>query len=369
MRGLATHLQNDRCLIEVFAAEDSHKDLDLLDWKGVRLKRLAIKGPRNFKYMPALKAELEIARLDLLHTHGLWMYPSIASAWWARRQRKPLVVSAHGMLDSWAIKNSRAKKALAGILYENGHLRQARCLHALSDAEARAFRSYGLRNPICVIPNGLTLPKTRSEVLPSWDSSLPKGAKVLLYLGRIHPKKGLRALLLALHQGIVARSVEQSWFLVIAGWDQEGHLAELKSLSHQLDLERHVRFVGPQFGEDKKASFERADAFVLPSLSEGLPMVVLEAWSYELPVLMTPYCNLPLGFSAGAAINIGFRSDGILEALRAISALSDLDRLQMGRLGHSLVAEMFAWDKVASNMREMYEWAAGGGPIPSSLWQ
>ena len=141
------------------------------------------------------------------------MYSSLASTRWARKHHKPLIVSAHGMLDSWAVKNSGIKKRIAGILYEDAHLRQARCLHALSDGEAMAFRGYGLRNPICVIPSGIDLPRTRLNDAPSWYDTLPRGAKVLLYLGRIHPKKGLRALVTGLHHGIAAGTIDESGFL------------------------------------------------------------------------------------------------------------------------------------------------------------
>ena len=117
---------------------------------------------------------------------------------------------------------------------------------------------------------------------------------------------------------------------MIAGWDENDHLIQLRSLVSDLGLKERVRFVGPQFGDDKKMAFEIADAFVLPSLSEGLPMVVLEAWSYGLPVLMTPHCNLPVGFEVGAALLIGTSQESISFAIGALSALSDSDRLRMG---------------------------------------
>ena len=93
--------------------------------------------------------------------------------------------------------------------------------------------------------------------------------------------------------------------LVIAGWNQGSQEAMLRRLIATLGAADTVCLAGPQFGDDKAASFARADAFVLPSLSEGLPVAVLEAWSYGLPVLMTEACNLPEGFAAGAALRIG----------------------------------------------------------------
>ena len=137
--------------------------------------------------------------------------------------------------------------------------------------------------------------------------------------------------------------------------------------SGECGLRERARFVGPQFDEDKKKSFERADAFVLPSLSEGFPMVVLEAWSYGLPVLMTSFCNLPIGLKRGAALAMNPTPESIWGGIGMLSALSDADRSRMRKLGRALVSEMFTWDRVTVKVREMYDWALGGGPLPSSF--
>jgi len=121
-----------------------------------------------------------------------------------------------------------------------------------------------------------------------------------------------------------------------------------------------VVFYGPAFGEEKEALLRSADAFILPSLSEGLPMSVLEAWAYGLPVLMTAECNLPEGFSAGAAIPLPSFKDHFQftgERIRAISTLlemSDRERVQMGKRGRALVEQKFTWPKVANQLHEIY---------------
>jgi poly(glycerol-phosphate) alpha-glucosyltransferase len=136
--------------------------------------------------------------------------------------------------------------------------------------------------------------------LPDWNVRLPTGAKVLFFLSRLHPKEGAfdfaRRLGKARLHGLPGA---EEWQLVIAGWEQGGHQADLENQARELAVADSVHFVGPQFDLAKAASFQRADAFVLPSFSEGLPMAVLEAWSYARPVLMTSQCNLPEGFSGG----------------------------------------------------------------------
>jgi glycosyltransferase involved in cell wall biosynthesis len=128
-----------------------------------------------------------------------------------------------------------------------------------------------------------------------------------------------------------------------------------------------VLFLGPQFGDDKAACYRNCDAFILPSLSEGLPMVVLEAWAYGKPVLMTPQCNLPEGFAANAAIRIETSVESIEQGLRELFLTPDSALRGTGERGRALVAGKFTWPKVAAEMKSVYAWALGGGPKPGCV--
>jgi poly(glycerol-phosphate) alpha-glucosyltransferase len=105
----------------------------------------------------------------------------------------------------------------------------------------------------------------------------------------------------------------------------------------------------------------------MPSLSEGLPMTVLEAWAYSKPVLMTPECNLPEGFAAGAALQIGTGREEIAAGLKQVIEMSDDDRRAMGNRGRNLVATKFSWPRIGEQMRSVYEWAFGGGATPEVI--
>jgi poly(glycerol-phosphate) alpha-glucosyltransferase len=128
-----------------------------------------------------------------------------------------------------------------------------------------------------------------------------------------------------------------------------------------------VVFLGPAFGETKDALLRSADAFILPSFSEGLPMAVLEAWAYRLPVLMTDHCNLPEGFKAGAAVRIGTEVDSITDGLHQIISATYPQRHLMGDCGRALVERQFTWPQVAAQMKEVYDWVLGGGAKPSCV--
>lgn len=366
-RHLAGSLHNPPLEIQVFGLTDPDTARDRAGWGQLPIQTFAVRGPRFFGYAPTLAPALSVANLDLLHVHGLWMYPSAASRQWSQRQQKPTIITPHGMLDPWAVRNAQWKKRLVGWLYENAHLRDAACLHALCAAEAEAIRAYGLRNPICIIPNGIDSPAATSAEPTPWQAALPADAKVLFYLGRLHPKKGLPHLLSAWAAAHVASEHAEPWHLVIAGWDQGGHEAELKAQAEQLGLQTRVHFVGPQFDAAKHASYCRADACILPSFSEGLPMTVLEAWSYGLPVLMIPQCNLPEGFQADAAIQINPEPERIAQGLAALFALPDHERTAMGERGRVLVEQHFNWPHIAQQMLSVYRWVLGQGDKPDCL--
>ncbi|MER9200803.1 glycosyltransferase [Mesorhizobium sp. M0933] len=367
VRALSQNLNRDGFIVKAFAVADAASDDDAVHWEDVELNLQHGFGPQAFGYAPGLGRVLDAANLDLVHTHGLWMYPSMAAARWAVRSGKPLMVSPRGMLDPWALQRSAWKKRIAALVFEDRHLRKAACVHALNRDEYEAIRSYGLTNPIAVIPNGVDLPSAsvRPEP-PEWAEGLGEDVRVLLFLGRLHPKKGIENLLYAWSK-VIQEGVAKSWCLAVAGWDQEGHLAELQHLSERIQLGSSVRFVGPQFNEQKAASLNYADAFILPSFSEGLPMAVLEAWAYGLPVLMTRQCNLPEGFDARAAVEIPQEPREMSEILTAFLRQPHEQHLAMGSRGRQLVENHFAWGGIARQMADVYRWLDGHGDPPGTV--
>jgi glycosyltransferase involved in cell wall biosynthesis len=352
--------------VEVLAVEDELSSADLPAWGPLKPHCHTALGPRALGYAPDLAATLRELDPDITDANGIWTYPSLVCRRRTRRTRRPHVITPHGMLDPWALNNSRWKKALAGWLYENAHLREAQCLRALTLGEARAFRAFGLRNPICLVPNGVDLPSTSATRTPSWRESIPEGRSILLYLGRIHPKKNLVALIQAWKR-VRASAERQGWCLVVAGWDQVGHASQLSALVDELSLGGTVHLVGPQFDLDKEATFCASDAFILPSLSEGHPVAVLEAWSYGLPVLMTPQCNLQEGFAMGAAIELQPETSSIADALQALFRMPAAEREEIGRRGRRLVEDRFSWDRIVAEMSSVYAWLSGGGSPPTSV--
>ena len=369
VRNLSRFLANEHPLhIDIIGVEDEFTAADGATWEGLSVHIVPSKHAA-FRYAPALLHQLSSLTPDLVHTHGIWTYLSLIAVRWSRSNGgvtpRPYVVSTHGMLDPWALHNSRWKKIIAGFAFERRHLKNAACIHAINRAEAAAIRAFGLKNPICIIPNGVEVPaRNAADRTPPWTAHTIGDRKVLLYLGRLHPKKGLSILLRGWKE---AFKHEQDWILVIAGWDQGGHRRELEQLTRELKIADSVQFTGPLFGKARDTAYQNADAFVLPSLSEGQPLVVLEAWSHARPVLMTQECNLPEGFENGAAIRMSATVEGVAGALGKLFASEKSALEEMGCRGRDLVTANFSWSQIASQMFAVYKWLLGRSTPPNCV--
>jgi len=367
--------------VKVFGLWDESTDADIQAWSPVPVSAFKPLWPKMIGRSPDLLEELNAFVPDISHTHGLWLYSSIAALNYGRKNNRPYLISPHGMLDPWALKNSRWKKMIAYSLFEREHLRGARCVRALCASEARSIRQIQLKNDIAIIPNGIDLPISLVPSAPPWNEFVAPGEKVLLFLSRIHPKKGLVNLLRAWKETAGAGRGEPGWVLAIAGWEQGGHENDLKRLAVELGLSWtdvrsqkpvhnsrvSVVFLGPQFNKAKAACYHHCDAFVLPSFSEGLPMVVLEAWANSKPVVMTEACNLPEGFSTNAALKVETTQAGLVAGLNELLRMTQAERMVMGSRAHNLVVERFTWSRVGKQLQLLQEWVLGGGAKPDCV--
>ncbi len=304
--------------------------------------------------------------VDLIHSHGIWLAPSRASHQ-LRRRGFPTVLAPHGMLDPWAWQRRRALKQLLWWAGEQRTLQGASCLQALSATEASAIRNLGITAPVALIPNGVSLPdcspSARAALPPApWlAKGVPSGVPVLLFLGRFHPKKGLNPLLLAWER-LQVQGAAEAW-LVFAGFGDGDALARRLSSS---PIPRTC-LVGALQGDAKASALAHAAGFVLPSFSEGLPMAALEAMSWALPCLLSPACNLPEAFTAGAAWPASPDVESLLPVLArwTRSVEQDPGELRsMGGAGRQLVTERFHWPQVAAQSLDLYRWLLGGGAQP-----
>jgi poly(glycerol-phosphate) alpha-glucosyltransferase len=326
-----------------------------------------IVGPQSFGFSPDLRKRLHalVHAPAIVHSHGLWMYPGWAARKAAAENHCQLLVSPHGMLEPWALARSNWKKKLAGYLFEYKNLGKADCLHALCLPEAENFRRCGLKNPIAVIPNGVDL----DEPAPFTGMIFEKFPEIkdrrrILFLSRLHPKKGLGNLLQAWKK---LSSGFKDWQLLIAGSGDPAYENELKIFSKDLLPDNSCVFVGQVQGENKKQILAAGDVFVLPSFSEGFSMAILEAAAAGLPVLLTPQCNFPELARANAAIEISTDAAGIEKGLRQILELKHEQRKAMGQNGRELIKKSYTWPAISEEMCRVYDWMAGTAAMPETV--
>lgn len=311
----------------------------------------------------ALRRELsrQVDRADpggvLVHDHGIWLPANHEVASAARRHGAIRIVSPRGMLTRWALQNGWLKKRVAWLVYQRRDLAAATAFHATSEEEARDIRRLGFRQPIAVIPNGISLPREMPPRLPQ------KEGRQVLFLSRIHPVKGL----LNLIQAWKLADVSPSWELVIAGPGDECHRREVEHLAQKLKVDGRIRFLGPVSHDEKWQVYRDADLFILPSFSENFGLVVAEAMAAGLPVITTtgtPWRELQEN-SLGWWVEPNVES--ITAALKEATALGDAQRMEMGTRAADWVKDRYAWNSIGQEMLVFYRWLLNSGERPNCV--
>jgi len=314
----------------------------------------------GLSYAPALKPLMRevIQNSDVVHNHSLWMLPNSYASRMGKKYRKPVVITVHGALEPWAMQHSGWKKQLAGKWFQFRDLRDADCLHVNSLQELQGIRKFGLRNPIAVIPNGINW--DQFEHLPTaelfYDGRRQLvGKRMILFMARLHKKKGLLHLLEAWQ-----RHHEQftDWHLAIAGPD-DGYEQVIRQFIRDRNLNDSVTLLGVLRGQEKLQALAAAECFVQPSFSEGFSMSVLEAMASGKPVMITPGCNFPEAIQSGAAIEVQPNVESTGQGLTQLLTMCRDDLDAMGQRGRELVRNGYTWESVAQRTLQLYRWLLG----------
>jgi glycosyltransferase involved in cell wall biosynthesis len=279
----------------------------------------------------------------ILHDHGIWLPQNGIAVQVAKQKGIPLVVSPRGMMEPWAMEYHRWRKVIAWRLFQKRRLMAATAMHATSLSEATSIKNLGINKPTVVIPNGTIIP----EKIPEKE---PHQRKRILFLSRIHPKKGLLNLVQAL-EGLNLKD----WELIIAGYDENNHQEQIEAAVKKAGLSGSVHFPGPIGNQDKWETYTSADLFILPSFSENFGIVVAEALAAGLPVITTtgtPWEDL-------RRYNCGWwvepTVEGLIKALTEATHLSDDQRREMGQRGRKLVEDKYSWKDAAKEMISFYQ--------------
>jgi glycosyltransferase involved in cell wall biosynthesis len=295
--------------------------------------------------------------VDIVHNHSLWSMVNVAAGFAVPGLRARLVTSPRGTLSAWALSRRKTTKRLLWPL-QRRVLARADLLHATSQVELTEIRAQGFFAPVAVIPNGIDLPDEDGQRQP--DN--PAGC-TLLYLGRIHPIKGIDRLL---ECWAALERTHKDWRLVIAGPGEPSHLDAVRRQIQTLKL-RRAELSGPLYGPEKRAAYRNADLFVLPTHSENFGMVVAEALAHSCPVVVSR--GAP--WSGIAHEQCGWWTSNEVDELGATlthamsSSLSSLRR--MGENGRNWMQREYSWQAVAEKMENSYRWILGTASRPDCV--
>ena len=300
-------------------------------------------------------------RFDLIHIHEVWHYPGYVRLFVPPSKHKlPCVLTIHGELSEWGLQaESTEESAYTCSSCWTGYCGMStRYMPSLVPRKNRSS-SWATKPRWLLLQTGFNL--HQFEALPDpagFIQRFPalKGKRVILFLGRLHPKKGLD--ILAQSFSTIARRFEDAVLLVV-GPNKFGTREKMESILGSEDLLGRTVFTGLLTGEDKLAAMNCADLFVLPSHSDVLGIAVLEAMAARLPVVITEGCEFPEVSEHGAGFVVEADEAPIAEAMTMLLSDADL-RKRMGQQGRKLVTERYTWQATAATMANLYKTLVAG---------
>lgn len=296
----------------------------------------------------------EVVNYDLVHTGAIFSLPNLPAYWACQQHQIPYIVAPHGMLEPWAMSYRAWKKQLYYRLFERSALQQASVIQITSSPEARGIQALGIHTPLVLIPNGIH--RQEFELMPSPETFYQifpetRHRALILFLGRIDPKKGLDLLALAFAQ--VVSQFPQA-HLVVAGPDNVGFLPTVQEYFAQAKCSESVTFTGMVTGAVKLAALAAATVYVAPSYSEGFSMSVLEGMAAGLPCVITTGCNFPEAAAAGVVYGVNSEPESIAHAL--IRCLANPSEAKVfGDRARQFIFEYYTWETIAQNLIQVYQ--------------
>lgn len=293
-----------------------------------------------------LETEITRGRFDIVQLQSLWslVYHDVALI--CRKHHIPYIITPRGMLEPWSLRQKKWKKRMALFLYQKKDLNRAACIYSTSEMEANHVRSLGIKAPISVIPNGI-----ETEGYPC-RNTIDDVKKQVLFLSRIHKKKGIELLINA--WGSIVETFPK-WKLLIVGNGEISYVNSLRQRISDKHLCQSVEILPPVFGDEKLGLYHNSSLFVLPSYSENFGMVIAEAMSCGLPVITTDNTPWKILNDTNTGWCIPLSEERLFSTLYVAMSLSKKSLYQMGQKASIIVNENFNYKSVALKTKELYE--------------
>lgn len=319
---------------------------------GARITQIdATRGRGRFYFAAAAALRRAVEDADVVHTHGLWQFIPTLTAAAAFGLGRPYVVRPCGMLDSWSLAQNRRLKQAHLVLFTGPIIRRAALIHATTESERQEIQGHDFGPKVVVAPNGVddVAFAPADAAAEARFEQLRRNHRLVLFLGRVRPTKGLDVLLPAM------RAIRhRNSLLVIVGPASETQRAELDQQVQQLDLADRVCLLEPLYGPDRFAAYQAADVFVLPSEHENFGITVAEAMVSGVPVVLSPQVALSdmvIAEEAGLVVP--------RDPVRLAAAIDRLlenasERARLGENGRRVGSTRFRWSNIAKDWSERY---------------
>lgn len=340
---------------------DGCKDLNVtlqqrIDHKGVPTYFFSrsLKTEYKFSLPFAQWLKRNLKNYNLLHIHSVFCYPTAIAAYYARKFGIPYIICPAGILENWPMHQHRFRKWLYLQLVEKKSLDGALAIHCTSEKEKNSIEQFDFKPPAVVIPLSVSVAFQYQAIEKGrFRKKFPQigQRKLIVFLSRIHKKKGLELLIEALAS---LKKNQNNFFLVIAGSGNERYLKTLKDKIARYDLNSQILFTGHLGGEEKYALLRDADLFVLSSYQENFGIAVAEALQMGVPVIVSDQVALCKEIESSEA-GMVVPCDSKRLALAVGQLLNDYEeRVRMGKNGKQLAVEKFNSGQMANKLTVLY---------------
>ena len=303
---------------------------------------------------------LKDEKFQLIQIQSMWELPYHKVMVEARRLGIPYIVTPRGMLEPWSLSQKKWKKKLAWWLYQRNDVQQSVCVFTTAKKEAEHVSELGVTACKAVIPNGI-----ETSSYPC-KTSVDQVKKQVLFLGRMHVKKGIEILFDAWKR---IHADYSDWRLLVVGNGEIEYIQSLENRMESLGLKDSIKVLPPVYGNDKIRLYQESALLCLPSFSENFGMVIAEAMSCGTPVITTTDCPWDILNETNTGWCIHLSVDNLERALREALSMSSAELYDRGQRASQLICDNFDYRSVTRKTLSLYEWLLNGGKKPAFVYE
>ena len=341
--------------ITLMAIRSENMNIHALEGTSVKLKVISPSFSRR-----EIAKFLADERFELIQIQSVWEMPYHKVILEARKQNIPYIVTPRGMLEPWSLSQKKWKKKLAWWLYQRNDVQKSACVFTTAKMEAEHVSNLGITTCKAVIPNGI-----ETDAYPC-KSSVEGVKKQVLFLSRVHVKKGIELLFEAwkrLHSDYV------DWQLLVIGNGEAEYIHSLENRVESLGLKDSIKILPPVFGEAKIKVYQESALFCLPSFSENFGMVIAEAMSCGTPVITTTNCPWEILNETDTGWCVDLSVDNLEHALREAMGMDANALYDMGQRASKFIFDNFDYRSVTRKTLRLYEWLLNSGEKPEFVYE